>query len=535
MDLLRCRYVVAVAVLLGYSLPGLAAESIAGQVVHALSGNPLRRVTLTASRVDGKGEPATAQVDENGQFVFRNLAAGGYLLSGERNGFDRQFHGARSNPNTGAVLPVKEGQPIAGLVFRLFPNTVISGRVLEAEGEPLPNVFVRVYRREYRNGKRGWYPLSGTQTTDRGEYRLSGLRAGRYLVNATEFNFAIALASSKGPLLEAPDRINASTYYPGTIEFQSAEPVALARGEDRRGVDIQLVKGVAVRIRGRIAGAAVSTMLVVNLLPKSAPLSPSTGGGAAVVQPGERAFEIRGVRPGAYILVARSMDGFSAVSAPVPVDVGEHHIEGVELPLSEGGEVAGRILFDGGAKGASVTLEIPDASWMSAVSGTANEAGEFKLRGVFPIQYRLRTANLPENTYLKAVKLAGQVVDPESVEFSPASGAKLEILLGKASAELKGIVQGLDAKPVPGATVVLIPESGRDALYRTATSDYDGTFLLKGVAPGRYKVLAWEDLEPDAYRDAEVVKPVEDRAARVALEENGRVEVTLKVIPIAKD
>ncbi|MCE5306482.1 MAG: carboxypeptidase-like regulatory domain-containing protein [Acidobacteriales bacterium] len=535
MNLLQWKHVVAAAVVLGVTFPGLAAESISGQVVHALTGNPLRRVTLTATRVDGKGEPATTQVDDFGRFVFQNLAAGGYLLSGERNGFDRQIHGSRLNPNTGTVLAVKDGQPVTGVVFRLFPNAVLSGRVLDADGEPMPNVAVRAYRREYRNGKLGWYPAGAAQTNDRGEYRLGGLRAGRYLVNATDFNFTVAIATSKGPLPDTPDRVNASTYYPGTIEFQSAEPVAVMRGEDRRGVDIQLVKGVAVRIRGRIAVAAVSTIMVVHLLPKSAAPSPVTAGSAAVVQPGERAFEIRGVIPGAYILVARSMDGFSAVSTPVPVEVGGNHIEGVELPLNEGGEVAGRILFDGSAKGASVTLEIPEATWMGPVSGTANEAGEFKLRGVFPIQYRLRAANLPEKTYLRAVKLGGQVVDPEGVEFSPASGAKLEILLGKASAELKGVVLGADEKPVPGATVVLIPASGRDTLYRTATSDYDGTFLLKSVPAGRYKALAWEDLEPDAYRDAEVVKPVEDRAAQVALEENGRGEVTLKVIPITKE
>ncbi len=218
---------------------------------------------------------------------------------------------------------------------------------------------------------------------------------------------------------------------------------------------------------------------------------------------------------------------------PFPIEVGEQHIDGVELPLSEGGEVAGRVLFDGNAKGTSVRLEIPESAGMGALMATANEAGEFKLKGVFPVQFRLRVANLPGNTYLKAVKLAGQAVDPESMNLS--QGAKLEILLGKASAELKGVVLGADEKPFAGATVVLIPESGRDSLYRTATSDHDGTFLVKGVAPGRYKALAWEDLEPDAYRDAEVVKPVEDRAARVVLEENGRGEVTLKVIPITKE
>ncbi len=62
---------------------------------------------------------------------------------------------------------------------------------------------------------------------------------------------------------EAPDRLNATTYYPGTTELERAEPVAIARGEDRRGVDIQLIKGTAVRVRGRIAGAAVSTRLNV--------------------------------------------------------------------------------------------------------------------------------------------------------------------------------------------------------------------------------------------------------------------------------
>jgi hypothetical protein len=252
-----------------------------------------------------------------------------------------------------------------------------------------------------------------------------------------------------------------------------------------------------------------------------------------VVQPGESAFEIKGVRPGAYILAASSMGLASIVGAPVPIMVGEQHMDGVELPVGEGGEVSVRVWFDGSPKGMSVRLFIPEPAGMGALMATVNETGEFRFKNVFPLQYRLRAANLPENAYLKSVKLAGQQVDPERLSFSP--GAKLEIFLGKASAELKGIVLGLDEKPFAGATVVLIPESGREALYRTATSDHDGAFLVKGVAPGRYKVLAWEDLEPDAYRDPEVVKPVEDRAARVELKENSRGEVTLKVIPITKD
>jgi hypothetical protein len=533
MNPLRWKHVVAAAVLFGISFPGLAAESIAGQVVHALNGNPLRRVTLTATRVDGAGEPATTQVDENGQFVFRDLAPGGYLLSGERNNFDRQIHGSRLNPTTGAVLAVKDGQPVTGVVFRLFPNAALSGRVLDADGEPMPNVGIRIYRREYREGRRDWSPSMGGNTNDRGEYRLSILRAGSYLVSATDYNFgAFMPGAGKGPLPDAPDRVNATTYYPGTLEPERAEPVPIARGEDRRGVDIQLIKGTAVRIRGRIAGMDGSTPLVVNLRPRAAGGLLLMGGGGALVQPGERTFEIRGVRPGAYVLVLHSMGGTPAMSAPFPIEVGEQHVDGVELPMSEGMEITGRFLSEGGAKGAMARLEIPGSVWTGIAPVAAGENGEFTLKGVHAIPYRVRISGLPTNTYVKAVKLNGQAVNPDSVNFS--AGAKLEIVLGKASAELKGVVLAADEKPSAGAAVVLIPESGRDELYRTATSDHEGAFQIKGVAPGRYKALAWEDVEPEAWRDPEVVKQVSNHAAQVVLEENGRGEVTLKVTPATK-
>ena len=180
-----------------------------------------------------------------------------------------------------------------------------------------------------------------------------------------------------------------------------------------------------------------------------------------------------------------------------------------------------------------VRLEIPGSVWTGIAPVAAGENGEFTLKGVHAIPYRVRTSGLPANTYVKAVKLNGQVVNPDSVNF--AAGAKLEIVLGKTSAELKGVVLVADEKPFAGATVALIPESGRDELYRTATSDHEGAFQIKGVAPGRYKALAWEDLEPVAWRDPEVVKPVEGNATQVVLEENGRGEVTLKVIPLTNE
>jgi len=219
----------------------------------------------------------------------------------------------------------------------------------------------------------------------------------------------------------------------------------------------------------------------------------------------------------------------SFVSTPLSVEIGDRHIDNVELTLGEGGEFAGRVLSDAGVAGVLVEIETPDFFRLSAATANVSASGEFKLRGIYSIPYRLRVAMLPKDTYVRTVKLAGQVVDADNIAFSP--GAILEILLGKASAELKGVVLDADGTPFAGASVVLIPESGRDDLYRETTSDYDGTFSIKSVAPGRYRAIAWEDIDPDAFHDPEVVKLVKDRAAPVTLTGDARGEVTLKVIP----
>jgi protocatechuate 3,4-dioxygenase beta subunit len=100
-------------------------------------------------------------------------------------------------------------------------------------------------------------------------------------------------------------------------------------------------------------------------------------------------------------------------------------------------------------------------------------------------------------------------------------------------AQVEGVVLGPEDKPMAGAVVAFIPESTRESHYRSATTDHDGTFRVKGVPPGKYKLIAWEDIEPGAYRDPEFVKPLEGQAQALAFEENGQAKVTLKAIPSA--
>ena len=78
------------------------------------------------------------------------------------------------------------------------------------------------------------------------------------------------------------------------------------------------------------------------------------------------------------------------------------------------------------------------------------------------------------------------------------AGGQVEIVLGQNAGVIEGVVQNEKQQPAAGATVVLIPQSGRRdhlQLYKNASTDQHGRFTLKNLEPGDYKLFAWEDVE----------------------------------------
>jgi hypothetical protein len=107
----------------------------------------------------------------------------------------------------------------------------------------------------------------------------------------------------------------------------------------------------------------------------------------------------------------------------------------------------------------------------------------------------------------------------------------LQVTLGLAGAQVDGVVQGADEKPVSGATVVLVPDSRRYSLFKEGRTGDNGSYSFKGVPPGDYKILAWTDIETGAYQDPDFLKRYESKAEKLSLKESDRKTVSLKAIP----
>jgi hypothetical protein len=100
--------------------------------------------------------------------------------------------------------------------------------------------------------------------------------------------------------------------------------------------------------------------------------------------------------------------------------------------------------------------------------------------------------------------------------------------------QIDGTVLNTQQQPAGGATVVLVPGTGlreQTRLFKDVATDQTGHFSVKGIAPGDYKLFAWEDIEPGAYQDPEFLKPFESLGETFSIREGSRETTQLKLIP----
>jgi hypothetical protein len=157
------------------------------------------------------------------------------------------------------------------------------------------------------------------------------------------------------------------------------------------------------------------------------------------------------------------------------------------------------------------------------------------VKPVSPDEYDVNIPNLPDDYYLKSIRLGHLDVTDTGVDFTQGIlASEMVVTISSNGGQVEGTVQNEKSEAAIGATVTLVPEASRRSLgylYKVAAADGNGHFTLTGIKPGKYKVFAWEEVEPMAYRDPDFLKPYEWAGEAVSIEEKGRQVVQLKSIP----
>ena len=435
------------------------------------------------------------------------------------------------------MLTLTAGQEMKDLTFKLLPNGVVSGKVVDSDGEPMAKVLVAANKSLYQHGRRMFVPLGTAITNDLGEYRLGNLAAGKYAISATVMDQRVMPPAKK----EEPETAFVTTYYPNATEEASAALVEVAAGGDTGGMDLKMAKARSVRVKGKVVGDLKDQNLTVRMVPKNAGVLAMVIGRNARPNKTDGTFEITGVPAGSYTLKVGDQTGLKVLGAGMAMEVGDKPIEDVVLEVGTNADLPGAMVVSGEdakpatgveVKGTRVSLEVLEGMSLIPLTTTVGADGTFTLKELPPDRYLVRVTNGPANSYLESVQLGGQTMTDRGLDLGR-GGGKLEIKLRLGAAQVNGMVRGPDDNPISGVTVALIPDSHRYPLYNSTFTDQNGAFQFKNVTPGDYKVLAWEDVEPGVYLDPEFVKPFEARAEAVSLKNGEQKAITVKVIPRA--
>lgn len=136
----------------------LAAQdcSVSGTVVNAVTGDLVAGAMVVVSGDRGTG----SATDGKGKWSLKGLACGTIRLSATRAGFFKGSYRAtglaKNDADEGDEVQLVSGSPVSDLKIALMPEGSITGRVQDANGDPVAGAEVVVLRAAVRDGRRRW-------------------------------------------------------------------------------------------------------------------------------------------------------------------------------------------------------------------------------------------------------------------------------------------------------------------------------------------------------------------------------------------
>lgn len=488
--------------------------TVSGRVIGAADGAPLRSARVGLVQADARERPQVYgdTTDDEGRFEIKKVLAGRYQFFATHTGYLEQNYQAKGTGRTeGAMLSLLPAQEVTDVLFRLVRGGVVTGRVVDDAGEPMIGVNVAVLHKPSEEEREDFGPrarkvemttASVTQTDDRGEYRIHGLKPGEYYVKATEVGFDRFMGSQDGGM--AQERMVLQTlgsqfapmYYPGVLQLDQAQPVMLQAGEEMQA-DFSMRRIKLVEVTGRVMGAdgGPETRAHVELTPVG--VEDWSGGlGSSTDTKGD--FSIKSVSPGTYYISTGTYERGKVHSTRKKIDVGESNIDSVVLSLTGGATIHGRVV--GGnprASGRTVVVLQPTAEEAESESGFAEveKDGSFEIQGVSDGSYALATYGLEQGWFVKSAHLGNEDVFQKGVQVEDgAAKDNLEIVVSNEGTQIEGTVTDSDQNQALAGVQLRVrvdPETDFNRLRsRQAATDQNGHFVLKDIPPGKYKVSA---------------------------------------------
>ena len=517
---------------------------VTGRVVAADTGVPLAGAEVTLQGVNLP--PALAYrttTDASGAFDFQNVyAPRDYRLTAAKAGF---FAKRETRPVAqGEPVSLREGQTAAGISVALVRGGAITGRIVDAHGDPVDGIRVYAQRLQYApDGSRVTQSQGVSDVTDDlGHFRVYGLQQGDYHVVAAGRG-ARAAAVSLDVFIATTPTDTVPTYYPGTPDVRAAQMVSLTGGAEAH-VQMVLREQRAVSVSGvvrRSDGAAAEMRLGLN----------STAGGGissrSTTVARDGSFVFTGVAPGTYLIesfwlpVAINPETRAATVAPLreygsaSVTVDDQDVRDVSIITTRGATLSGTVVFERPFAGQSFQLNASPAQGspglgVQSVSEHIGPDGRFTLAAVYD-HSGLSVVN--SAWMVKSVVVDGREIGEGPLELGGRTDITgVRVTVTDRLPELSGRVVDDRKRPLGNYAVVLLRLDGtslhpQDRVITRYTSE-DGSFTTPRLRPGSYVAGALAELETGIHYSPDFQELLRQHGQRFSLEEGEALRLDLR-------
>jgi protocatechuate 3,4-dioxygenase beta subunit len=554
---------------LGLLLCGLGtvgwAGTISGTVVDSASGDAVRKASVT---VTWHGTPrawATTRTDGSGKFIFEGLPAGTYDLRANKNGLGVAIYGANSTRELGETITLADGETRENLKLRFLRTGTVSGRVVDADGDPVTGTSVTLLRSGRNPSGRVLSNYRGTNTDDRGEYKIPSVDPGEYYLYCSPNRIPMM---AQGVLHDIP----MPQYYSGARDAKDAIPVNVRTSEVLSGIDFRLTSERPAKITGRLTGVpamdppaavysppvlpptmspeakarALQQLAVARQMESRGPavtleLSPADDNGMrwsnnTGVRGPDYHFELPEQAPGRYRVQASIHQKDKVYFASQVVDAGPGTND-IVVALLPGVELKGHLKVEGaGARpleNYSVALTTPGTmgNRREAFSSPVKKDGSFTITQVPPGEWQVTVNPSGPGTFEKSMRLGDKDFLYKPLEIPSGLDVPLNIVITSGGATIDGEVEAGTAAKRAG--ILLAPMGARhtmDRFYSIATTDDKGKFKINGVAPGKYKLFALEGIATANFRSQDSADLLDALGEELDVPESGTVQPHPKLI-----
>jgi hypothetical protein len=498
---------------LAQGIPDPNLASVQGTVTDSVTNQKLRKAFV---RVVGAGGTNLAVTNENGAFKLDGITPGVYEVETEHQGY--------VDKTPGVQLRLYPGQAIEDFQIKLMPQAVITGRVIDEEGDAWTHTYLTLFRWEWSRGQRTLRSVDGGEVNDLGEFRFAGLAPGTYYVSAAPD--ARWEATHRPRSKDQPLELQA-TWFPSSPNRTSATPVALSPG-GLVSVQIRLRRGSAHSVRGSLSGAVPQDTSPFGRRSIGAFSDDDTSPGKSGVVHPDGTFEISGLAEGQYEL--RVVQGYPSLElGSAKISLENRDIEGVSIELSPPRPIQGKIRIEGDDSpqlgGRQIQLyPVRPTLGGGYRSATSHDDGTFE----FPLagSNRNTVEVLGSGFYLKELRYGEVVSNDGTISFAGAP-ADLIVTLNAKPAGVVGTVSNRgSSSEIP--QVVLIPKDRTGT--RVARFDQNGAFTIDAVVPGAYVLYAFEGIPEGAWEDKDLLKELVGKGTELQLGEGERKALDLPLL-----